>query len=209
MPLFVVECEDVKALSNSQINLLRCGDYLVKKDASGEHAYKVTFKKEGVGMCLTYMDASVIETQSYDYVDGEWVYNSEDKTPNLLDAQTEDDVKALVEGGTLENAKPIYEHLIILISGGISFSISLFNNSETQINTWDKLKSYMVDNSIQNINANGCACSETIKLVTSHLYNSGTAFSLYGIDLNTNGYTNVVITNTTFTTQVDIVKKIN
>ena len=64
---------------------MRCGDYLVKKDASGEHAYKVTFKKEGVGMCLTYMDASVIETQSYDYVDGEWVYNSEDKTPNLLE----------------------------------------------------------------------------------------------------------------------------
>lgn len=79
MPLFVVECDNVKTLSNSQIDLLRCGDYLVKKDASGEHAYKVTFKSD-TGMCLTYHDASVIETQSYDKVNGNWVYNSEDKT---------------------------------------------------------------------------------------------------------------------------------
>ena len=99
MPLFVLEVSDVKALSNSQIDLLRCGDWLVKKDASGEHPYQVTFKKEGVGMCLTYHDASVIETQSYDFTDGNWVYNSEDKTPNLLDAQTEDDVIALMEEG--------------------------------------------------------------------------------------------------------------
>lgn len=80
MPLFVVECEDVKALSNAQIDLLRCGDYLVKKDASGEHAYKVTYKS-ATGMCITYMDASVIETQSYDKIDGVWTYNSEDKSP--------------------------------------------------------------------------------------------------------------------------------
>ena len=82
MPLFVLEVSDVKALSNSQINLLRCGDWLVKKDASGEHPYQVTFKKEGVGMCLTYHDASVIETQSYDWNGSQhkWVYNSEDKT---------------------------------------------------------------------------------------------------------------------------------
>ena len=38
MPLFVLEVDNVKTLSNAQIDLLRCGDYLVKKDASGEHA---------------------------------------------------------------------------------------------------------------------------------------------------------------------------
>lgn len=79
MPLYVVECDNVKTLSNSQIDLLRCGDYLVKKDSSGEHAYKVTYKSD-TGMCITYHDASVVETQSYDKVDGNWVYNSEDKT---------------------------------------------------------------------------------------------------------------------------------
>ena len=79
MPLFVVECSDIKALSNSQIDLLRCGDYLVKKDGSGEHAYKVSFKKDGVGICLTYCDGSgYIETASYDYTDGNWVFNSLD-----------------------------------------------------------------------------------------------------------------------------------
>lgn len=78
MPLFVVECNNVKTLSNSQIDLLRCGDYLVKKDASGEHAYKVTFKSD-TGMCITYTDADCVETQSYDKIDGVWTYNSEDK----------------------------------------------------------------------------------------------------------------------------------
>ena len=129
MPLFVVECSDVKALSNSQINQLRCGDYLVKKDASGEHAYKVTFKKEGVGMCLTYHDASVIETQSYDYVDGNWVYNSEDKTPNLLEVLTEEDI----EGGTIDNAKPIYVHPINLNNSTTREKVGclIFNNDPT------------------------------------------------------------------------------
>ena len=97
MPLFVLEVSDVKTLSNSQIDLLRCGDWLVKKDASGEHPYQVTFKKEGVGMCLTYHDASVIETQSYDWNNSlkKWVYNSEDKTPNLLDeVATIDDIES-------------------------------------------------------------------------------------------------------------------
>lgn len=101
MPLFVVETDNVKALSNSQIDLLRCGDYLVKKDASGEHAYKVTYKSD-TGMCLTYMDASVIETQSYDKVDGNWVYNSEDKTiiaePQLENIVDKDGHKRFIEG---------------------------------------------------------------------------------------------------------------
>ena len=122
MPLFVLECENIKALSNSQIDLLRCGDYLVKKDASGEHAYKVTFKSD-TGMCLTYHDASVVETQSYDKVGGNWVYNSEDKTPNLLELQNVEDapdgtinkalgldsngdlVKGIISGGT-----KLYKH---------------------------------------------------------------------------------------------------
>ena len=160
MPLFVVECSDVKALSNSQIDLLRCGDWLVKKDASGEHAYKVTFKS-ATGMCITYHDASVIETQSYDKVDGNWVYNSEDKTPNLLDAQTENDVKALVEGGTLENAKPIYYHPIYCVIGvegtynKLVFQCAILdNNSTAYTNTTliQKLKDLMDVGAIINVN---------------------------------------------------------
>ena len=125
MPLFVLEVSNVKALSNSQIDLLRCGDWLVKKDASGEHPYQVTFKKEGVGMCLTYHDASVIETQSYDWNNSQkkWVYNSEDKTPNLLDALVPSDIT----GGTLENAKPIYWHGIEMYKPGDGKGVVYFH----------------------------------------------------------------------------------
>lgn len=111
MPLYVLEVSNVKTLSNAQIDLLRCGDYLVKKDASGEHAYKVTFKSD-TGLCLTYHDASVIETQSYDKIDGVWTYNSEDKTPNLLE----------ISGGT-----KLYKHNLVLSVnfevGGSSYNV--------------------------------------------------------------------------------------
>ena len=130
MPLFVVETDNVKALSNYQIDLLRCGDYLVKKDASGEHAYKVTYKSE-TGMCLTYMDASVIETQSYDKVDGNWVYNSEDKSGNLI-----------------EDVKPIYWHSVTLkriASGELKFYMDfiILNNDETPL-TMASLQQWLV-----------------------------------------------------------------
>ena len=51
----------------------------MKKDASGYHAYIISFKN-ATGICLTYTDAYCVETQSYDKVGQNWVYNSEDKT---------------------------------------------------------------------------------------------------------------------------------
>ena len=79
MPLFVLECTDITKLTDGQIDLLRCGDYLVKKTGKQNHAYKVTYKEDKKGICLTYHDASTVETVSYDYTDGHWVYNSTDK----------------------------------------------------------------------------------------------------------------------------------
>ena len=70
---------DVKSLTTAQCNALRCGDIVTKEDSTGKHAYVVTFKKDGTGMCLTYADGSgYIETVSYDLVSEEWVYNSTD-----------------------------------------------------------------------------------------------------------------------------------
>ena len=80
MPLFVVECTDITKLTDGQIDLLHCGDYLVKKTGNQRHAYKVTYKEDKQGICLTYHDASCIETVSYDYTGGHWVYNSTDFT---------------------------------------------------------------------------------------------------------------------------------
>ena len=107
MPLFVLEVDNVKTLSNSQIDLLRCGDYLVKKDASGEHAYKVTFKS-ATGMCITYFDASVIETQSYDKVGDNWVYNSEDKQ-EITDAHFQN---------LMEQGEPMEGYEVLNVSSG-------------------------------------------------------------------------------------------
>ena len=132
MPLFVVECSDIKALSNSQIDLLRCGDYLVKKDASGQHAYKVSYKKDGVGICLTYCDGSgYIETVSYDYTDGNWVYNSTDvfnggEIPNVEDAPS----------GTIQDALGLNSSGK-LVKGAVSGGTQLYQHKITAHNNLD------------------------------------------------------------------------
>lgn len=80
MPLFVVECTDVKALSNSQIDLLRCGDYLVKKDSAGSHAYKVAYKKANE-MSLVYCDAHNVEEVYYEKNSSGWHHVVTEITP--------------------------------------------------------------------------------------------------------------------------------
>ena len=103
---FVVE--DVKNIDGNVLSTLQCGDVVIKHDESGEHSYVVSFKSE-TGICLTYADASVIETQSYDYVDGTgWVYNSEDKSGNLI-----------------EDVKPVYYHPINIRNPSYPAYISL------------------------------------------------------------------------------------
>ena len=71
---------NIKALTDAECNDLKVGDMVAKKTGNQYHVYVVTYKEKNQGMCLTYADASVVETQSYDYTAGHWVYNSEDKT---------------------------------------------------------------------------------------------------------------------------------
>ena len=66
-------------MTNADIENLSCGDVVLKEDSSGKHAYLVSFKS-ATGLCLTYCDASCVETQSYDKVGTNWQYNSEDLT---------------------------------------------------------------------------------------------------------------------------------
>ena len=70
--------QDITALSGNICSALRCGDIVAKEDSTGRHSYVVSYKKVGEGLCLTYVDASCVETHSYDYVEGSWVYNSKD-----------------------------------------------------------------------------------------------------------------------------------
>ena len=70
--------KDITNLTNDQIEVLQCGDEVIKVDNTGKHTYIVTYKKDDTGICLTYFDATYVETVSYDLIDGVWTYNSID-----------------------------------------------------------------------------------------------------------------------------------
>ena len=73
--------EDFTKIPSAVLETIECGDVLVKTTTKQEHAYRVSYKEDATGICLTYVDASLAETVSYDYTDGAWVYNSTDSTP--------------------------------------------------------------------------------------------------------------------------------
>ena len=116
-----VKVADVKNIDGAIIEQLKCGDIVIKEDASGEHAYVVTFKSES-GICMTYTDASCVETQSYDKDGDDWVYNSEDKS-------------ILPVNEPNASFKPIYCHPIAITdtTGSIKKRLTglIFNNSPT------------------------------------------------------------------------------
>ena len=76
-----IEVKNINAMTDYEINELECGDIVAKNTNGQYHCYTVSYKQNGVGICLTYTDASVVETVSYDYTGGHWVYNSTDVTP--------------------------------------------------------------------------------------------------------------------------------
>ena len=121
---------NIKSLTNDDIESLKCGDVVLKEDESGKHAYLVTFRND-TGICLTYVDASVVETQSYDKIDGVWTYNSEDKSKLPVNEEN-------------PSFKPIYCHPISVDrdtpdSNLIHISLLIFDNSNEEYNTLTKL----------------------------------------------------------------------
>lgn len=72
---------DITAMESSLVESLECGDHVLKDTDGQKHLYVVSYKEHHVGICLTYTDASLVETVSYDYTGGKWVYNSTDSTP--------------------------------------------------------------------------------------------------------------------------------
>lgn len=97
---------NITALSDELLSSLKCGDVLTKEDSSGKHSYTVTYKKDNVGICLSYFAAGYTETVSYDYTGGHWVYNSTDIIPipevaaNPTLAGTESELAGLEVDGT-------------------------------------------------------------------------------------------------------------
>lgn len=76
-----IETSNITGLTTEQCEALNVGDVVIKLTSNQKHTYTVSYKEAGVGICLTYTDASVSETVSYDFVDNAWVYNSTDVTP--------------------------------------------------------------------------------------------------------------------------------
>lgn len=76
-----VEVSDITAIDGAILDSLNVGDKIAKVTGKQKHLYQVSYKGEGVGegICLTYVDASVIETVSYDFTADGWAYNSTDK----------------------------------------------------------------------------------------------------------------------------------
>ena len=83
-----VVVEDITAIPGDVLDALVCGGKVIKMTGKQCHLYNVSYKGEGVGegLCLTYVDASTVETVSYDYTADGWAYNSTDKTTLTPDA---------------------------------------------------------------------------------------------------------------------------
>lgn len=113
--------DNIKAISGDILSKLKAGDIVLKNTNGQLHAYNASFKKNGEGICLTYTDASVVETQSYDYTDGAWVYNSEDKV-NLVNYSAGDNVS--ITNGVISATDTTYTagNNIIITDGVISAS---------------------------------------------------------------------------------------
>ena len=76
-----IEVADITALTDDQLDALNVGDKVAKKTGTAKHLYVVSYKDaEYGGLCLTYTDASTVETVSYDHTESGWAYNSTDKT---------------------------------------------------------------------------------------------------------------------------------
>lgn len=76
-----IEVDSITSIEQDVLNSLKPGDMVIKKTGTQHHSYRVSYKDEvNGGICLTYSDASVVETVSYDLVEGVWTYNSTDST---------------------------------------------------------------------------------------------------------------------------------
>lgn len=77
-PIELANTQDIEHLNDSFLNELKAGDIITKQTGNQKHTYVVSYKEEKHGICLTYVDCGYMETISYDYTNGHWVFNSKD-----------------------------------------------------------------------------------------------------------------------------------
>ena len=141
---FKLEVGNITQLTKAQLDQLKAGDVVVKVTGKQRHSYRVSYKGEGAGegICLTYSDASVVETVSYDRSGSNWVYNSTDVMPlvNVEDASSGkikdvlgldtngDLVKGTISSGTIQDVLGL-DTTGDLVKGTISGGTKLYKHS--------------------------------------------------------------------------------
>lgn len=85
---------NMEQLSDGMLNSLKVGDVVQKKTGEQKHCYIVTYKEEKHGICLSYFDCGYLETISYDYTNGHWVFNSKD----VIEVPSMEDITSMLIG---------------------------------------------------------------------------------------------------------------
>ena len=77
---------DITKVPTELLEALEAGDIVVKKTTNQYHSYRVSYKEAEVGIILTYVDATSVESVAYDWSTNKFVYNSTDHTTLTPDA---------------------------------------------------------------------------------------------------------------------------
>jgi hypothetical protein len=138
-----VAASDVTDLTDDELDALEVGDKVAKQTGTAEHLYVVSYKDaENGGLCLTYTDASVVETVSYDHTESGWAYNSTDVTPIpgggggvtalIVEGTIADDEFAPNEGeATFDEAKAAFlaGSPVLLKASGVLILVDIFTEA--------------------------------------------------------------------------------
>jgi len=78
----IIEVTDISSLTGDQLDVLHCGDLVVKVSGDQRHTYWVSYKDEINGeLSLTYADHENVEEVYYEKSGGVWGYVQTDNTP--------------------------------------------------------------------------------------------------------------------------------
>ena len=102
-PIELENTTDIEHLSDEFLDRLKAGDILTKQTGKQKHTYVVSYKEEKHGICITYVACGYMETISYDYTAGHWVFNSKDviEVPSKSEIKK---VKKYIVSGTLTDS---------------------------------------------------------------------------------------------------------
>lgn len=200
--IHTIETNDITQLTKAQLDSLKAGDVVNKITGNEKHSYHVSYKGTGAGtgICLTYEDASRIETVSYDRSGDDWVYNSTDVKEvlgknediqvngitskgiantgaigNIGDVAINGDlsVSGSINGEENPSVKPIYCHPLMIYNQYHKYCVCcfVFNNDSTPF-TLESFKTWFADLYT--------AVGATIRVLLTGGYKSILAVSLLG-----------------------------